>query len=313
MGRFSFLGPRLLQLVPIALGITIAVFFLIHAIPGDPAVVLLGLHYTPQLGAAVNKSLGLDQPIWTQYGIFMRNLIHGDLGTSYIYGDSVKNILFDRFGATFFLVVYAALLAAVISIPTAIVSALRKDGIFDQTVRIILLIGYGMPPFWIGIIFILVFSLHLRVFPVSGYGNTFFEHIHYLFLPAITIALSFSTVLVRTLRNSVLVVMRAEYVDTARIKGISRLAVLRGHILRNALLSVVTVFGINLAFLISGTLVIENIFAIPGLGQLLVSSITQRDYPMVQGEALFFAVLIIAVNLLTDIIYAVLDPRVNYG
>jgi peptide/nickel transport system permease protein len=313
MGRFSFLGPRLLQLAPVALGVTIAVFFLIHAIPGDPAITLLGSHYTPQRAVAIHKSLGLDAPIWTQYGIFMRNLAHGDLGNSIYYDDTVKNILFERCGATFFLVIYAALLAAAISIPTAVISALRKDGIFDQTVRAILLIGYGMPPFWIGIIFMLVFSLHLHLFPVSGYGNTFFEHIHYLFLPSLTIALGFSTVLVRTLRNSVLVVMRAEYVDTARIKGISRLAVLRGHILRNAMLSVVTVFGINLAFLISGTVVIENIFAVPGLGQLLVSSITQRDYPLVQGEALFFAVLVIAVNLLTDITYAVLDPRVNYG
>jgi peptide/nickel transport system permease protein len=312
MGRFSFLGPRLLQLVPVALGITIAVFFLIRAIPGDPAIVMLGSHYTPQAGGAIHKALGLDQPIWVQYGIFMGNLLHGNLGNSIYYDDTVRNILFDRFPATFFLVVYAALLSALVAIPTAVVAALRKDGIFDQTVRTVLLIAYGMPPFWVGIIFILVFSLHLRLFPVSGYGTTFLDHVHYLFLPALTIALSFSTVLVRTLRNSVLVVLRAEYVDTARIKGISRLAVLRGHILRNALLSVVTVFGINLAFLISGTVVIENIFAIPGLGQLLVSSITQRDYPMVQGEALFFAVLVIGVNLLTDVAYAVLDPRVTY-
>ena len=312
MGRFSFLGPRLLQLVPVALGITIAVFFLIRAIPGDPAIVMLGSHYTPQAGAAIHRAFGLDQPIWVQYGIFMRNLLHGNLGNSIYYDDSVRNILFERFPATFFLVVYAALLSALIAIPTAVLAALRKDGIFDQAVRAITLIAFGMPPFWIGIIFILVFSLHLHLFPVSGYGDTFFEHLHSLFLPALTIALSFSTVLVRTLRNSVLAVLRAEYVDTARIKGISRLAVLRGHILRNALLSVVTVFGINLAFLISGTVVIENIFAIPGLGQLLVSSITQRDYPMVQGEALFFAVLVIAVNLLTDVVYAILDPRVTY-
>jgi peptide/nickel transport system permease protein len=152
----------------------------------------------------------------------------------------------------------------------------------------------------------------LRLFPVSGYGLSFLDHVHYLFLPALTISLSFSTNLVRTLRNSVLAVLRAEYVDTARIKGISRFAVLRGHILRNALLSVVTVFGINLAFLISGTVVIENIFAVPGLGQLLVSSITQRDYPMVEGEALVFAFLVISINLLTDVAYAILDPRVTY-
>ena len=312
MGRFRFLGPRLLQLVPVALGITIAVFFLIHAIPGDPAVALLGSHYTPQAGAAIRKAFGLDQPIWTQYGIFMRNLLHGDLGNSIYYDDSVRNILIQRLPPTLFLAGYAAILAALIAIPTAIMAALHKDGVFDQVTRIVLLISFGMPAFWIAIIFILVFSLHLRIFPVSGYGSSFPDHLRYLFLPALTISLSFSTVLVRTLRNSVIGVLRAEYVDTARIKGISRFAVLRGHVLRNALLSVVTVFGINLAFLISGTVIIENIFAVPGLGQLLVSSITQRDYPMVQGEALLFALLVIAINLLTDVVYAVLDPRVSY-
>jgi ABC-type dipeptide/oligopeptide/nickel transport system permease component len=312
VGRFSFLGPRLVQLIPVSIGITIAVFFMIHAIPGDPAVVLLGSHYTPQAGEAIRNSLGLNQPLWTQYLIFMRNLVHGNLGNSIFYDDTVLSVVLDRLPATLFLVCYAAILAALIAIPSAVFAALHKDGIFDQTVRAILLIAYGMPPFWIGIIFILVFSLHLRIFPVSGYGLSFLDHIRYLFLPALTISLSFSTNLVRTLRNSVLAVLRAEYVDTARIKGISRFAVLRGHILRNALLSVVTVFGINLAFLISGTVVIENIFAIPGLGQLLVSSITQRDYPMVEGEALIFAFLVISINLLTDVAYAVLDPRVTY-
>jgi len=312
MGRFSFLGGRLLQLVPVALGITIMVFFLIRLIPGDPALIILGSHYTPAASAQIRAALGLDQPLWTQYYDFMRNLVHGDLGTSIYYNSSVLSIIFDRLPATLFLTVYSATLAALIAIPVAVTAALRKDGIFDQVTRGISLVAFGMPPFWVAIIFILVFSLHLHLFPVSGYGTGFFGHLRYLFLPSLTIALSFSTVLVRTLRNSVLVVLRAEYVDTARIKGISRLAVLRGHVLRNALLSVVTVFGINLAFLISGTVIVENIFAIPGLGQLLVASITTRDYPMVQGEALCFAVLVILVNLLTDTVYAVLDPRVSY-
>lgn len=312
MGRFSFLGGRLFQLVPVALGITIMVFFLIRLIPGDPALIILGSHYTPAASAQIRAELGLDQPLWTQYYDFMRNLAHGDLGTSIYYNSPVLSIIFDRLPATLFLTVYGATLAALIAIPVAVTAALRKDGIFDQVTRGISLVAFGMPPFWVAIIFILVFSLHLHLFPVSGYGTGFFGHLRYLFLPSLTIALSFSTVLVRTLRNSVLVVLRAEYVDTARIKGISRLAVLRGHVLRNALLSVVTVFGINLAFLISGTVIVENIFAIPGLGQLLVASITTRDYPMVQGEALCFAVLVILVNLLTDTVYAVLDPRVSY-
>lgn len=312
MGRFGFLGGRLAQLVPVAVGITIVTFFLIRLIPGDPAVVILGSHYTPQAAAALRKAMGLNRPVWDQYLLFMNNLVHANLGDSLYYNSPVTDLIVQRFVPTLFLVVYAAAMAALISIPLAVLAALKKDGLFDQTVRGIFLVTFAMPAFWVGIIFILIFSLHLHLFPVSGYGATFAEHLWYLFLPAFTIALGFSTVLIRTLRNSVLKVLQADYVDTARIKGISRLAVLRDHVLRNAILSAVTVFGINLAFLISGTVIIENLFAIPGLGQLLISSIFSRDYPVVQGVTLIFAVLIISVNLLTDVTYALLDPRVTY-
>jgi peptide/nickel transport system permease protein len=158
---------------------------------------------------------------------------------------------------------------------------------------------------------ILIFAIHLHLFPVNGYGTGFSGHLRYLFLPALTIALAFSTILVRTLRASTLAVLNADYVDTARIKGISRFTVLRRHILRNAIVSLVVVFGINLAFLISGTVVIENVFAIPGVGRLLVDSVSTRDYPVVQGATLVFAFLVVAINLLTDVVHAALDPRVT--
>jgi len=182
--------------------------------------------------------------------------------------------------------------------------------VFDQTARVTTLVGFAMPPFWLGIILILIFSIHLHVFPVNGYGNSFTAHLDHLFLPALTIALGFSTILIRTLRSSTLAVLASDYVDTARVKGISRLAVLRKHVLRNAIVSVVVVFGINLAYLISGTVIVETVFGIPGVGSLLIDSVSTRDYPVVQGVTLVFAVLVVAINLLTDLVHASLDPRV---
>jgi len=312
MGRFGFLGARIVQLIPVALGVSIITFFLVRFLPGDPAVAILGSHYTPALAAKLDASLGLNHPVWVQYGYFMGNLLHADLGTSIYYDQPVSDIIAARLPATLFLVLYGAVLAALISIPVATAAALGKDGLFDQVSRVVFLVAFAMPGFWVGLIFILIFSLALHWFPVSGYGSSFAAHLWYLFLPALTIALGFSTVLVRTLRASVLAVLAADYVDTARIKGINRFAVLRTHVLRNAILSVVTVFGINLAFLISGTVIVENVFAIPGMGQLLVSSVSARDYPMVQGITLIFSLLIIVVNLLTDVVYASLDPRITY-
>jgi peptide/nickel transport system permease protein len=240
----------------------------------------------------------------------MGHLFHGNLGESVNYRQSARTVIFERLPATLFLVAYAAIIAAAISIPCGVISALRKGRIFDQVTRVWFLIAFAMPGFWLGIILILIFSVHLHLFPVNGYGTGFVGHLRYLFLPALTIALAFSTILVRTLRASTLLVLNSDYVDTARIKGISRFAVLRRHVFRNAIISLVVVFGINLAFLISGTVIIENVFAIPGVGRLLVDSVSTRDYPVVQGVTLVFAFLVVLVNLLTDVVHAALDPRV---
>jgi ABC-type dipeptide/oligopeptide/nickel transport system permease component len=311
MGRYSFLGRRILQVIPVLLGITVITFFLLRLIPGDPARQILGQHYTPKAGAQLRKDLGLDRPLWDQYALFMRRLAHGNLGDSINYQQPTRTVIFERVPPTLFLVVYAALLAALISIPAGVVSALRKGGLFDQSARVGFLIAFAMPPFWLGIIFILIFAVHLHLFPVNGYGTGFVGHLRYLFLPALTIALAFSTILVRTLRASTLAVLAADYVDTARIKGISRFAVLRRHVLRNAIISLVVVFGINLAFLISGTVLIENVFGIPGVGRLLVDSVSTRDYSVVQGATLLFAFLVVSINVLTDVVHASLDPRVG--
>jgi peptide/nickel transport system permease protein len=310
MARFSFIGRRLLQLIPVLFGITVITFFLLRLIPGDPALQILGQHYTPAGAKVVRHSLGLDEPLWRQYLLFLQHLFQGNLGDSITFKQSAGSVIAERLPPTLFLVAYAATLALLVSIPAGVISALRRGGIFDQTARITTLVGFAMPGFWLGIILILIFSVHLQLFPVNGYGNTFVQHLDHLFLPAVTIALGFSTIVIRTLRSSTLEVLSSDYVDTARIKGISRFAVLRRHVLRNAIISVVVVFGINLAFLISGTVIIENVFGIPGVGRLLVDSVSTRDYPVVQGVTLIFAFLVVAVNLVTDVVHASLDPRV---
>jgi len=312
MERFGFVGGRVLQMVPVLLGVTIISFFILRLIPGDPVVVMLGTHYTPQRAEVLRHALGLGKPVWEQYGIFMRNLAHADLGNSIYYSQPVSDLIARRLPVTLWLVGYAAVLAVLMSIPLATISALRRNGPVDQVIRTGFLMTFAMPPFWVGLILILLFSLHFHVFPVSGYGNSVLEHLADLFLPALTIALGFAAILIRTLRNSILSVLRADYLDTARAKGLSRGRILWRHVLRNALLSTVTVLGVNLSYLIGATVVIENVFALPGLGLLLTSSIFTRDLSVVQGITLMFGLCVVVINLLTDVAYAALDPRVTY-
>ena len=312
MGRFSFVGRRLVQMIPVAIGVTIITFFLIHLIPGDPVVAILGNHYTAAGAAHLRAALGLDKPLWIQYLIFMGNLLRGNLGTSIYYEQPVLGVVLGRLDATVWLVVYAALLAALIALPLATYAALHKDSVFDQIIRGTFMVTLAMPAFWVGIILILVLSVNLHLFPVTGFGDTIISHLWHLFLPALTIALGFGAVLIRSLRSSILSVLQTDYVDTARAKGLPWRLIVRRHVLRNALLSTVTIFGINIAFLMGATVIIENVFAVGGIGQLLVSSILQRDYAVVQGITLLIAVFVVAINLLTDITYSILDPRVSY-
>ncbi|HET7015292.1 MAG TPA: ABC transporter permease [Streptosporangiaceae bacterium] len=311
MSRFGTLPRRLIHLVIILFGITLVTFFLLRLIPGDPALAILGSSYTHQRATAIDASLGLNKPIWTQYGLFMDHLFHGNLGYSYFYNESATTVITQHLAPTVFLVLYSAVLAAVISLPLGFISGVRRGGIVDQSTRVFFTISFAMPAFWLGIIMLLVFSVHLNLFPISGFGAGVIGHLHSLFLPALTIALGFSTVLIRSLRAATISTLQAEFVDTARMKGIAYSKVLRRHVFRVAVLAVVAVYGVNLAYLISGTVLVENVFSLPGLGQLLVNSVANRDYPVVQAVALLFAVLIVLINLLTDITQASLDPRVG--
>ena len=310
MGRY--LARRLVLLLPVALGITIVAFFLLRLIPGDPAVIMLDNRATAENVARLRHQLGLDRPLSVQYLLFLRNIVTGQLGDSLVYRSAVLPIIVGHLPVTLFLAVYAIVLAAILAIPLGVWAALGKDRAPDHAIRLGVLVSLATPSYWIAIVFLLVFSIHLRWFPVGGYGDTFVEHLRHLFLPAMTIAISLSPILVRTLRHNILEVLRQDYVRTARAKGLQGSVVFVRHVLRNSLVSTVSVLGVYLGFLVGGAVVTETVYAIPGTGYLLIKSTFGRDYPMVQGLTLTFAVLVILVNLLTDLTYALLDPRVRY-
>jgi peptide/nickel transport system permease protein len=311
MNRGHFILRRLVQMIPVLFGITLVVFALLQLIPGDPATTMLGLQARPEAVTALRRELGLDRALWEQYLHYLGNLITLDLGDSLKFKVSVASLLGQRLEVSLVLIAYATVLMIVLSLPLGIISALRKDGIFDQVTRVVLMVTLVMPAFWLGILFLTYFSVKLQIFPVAGYGEGWRAHLHHLFLPALTIALSIMPILVRALRTSILEAMASDYVRTARAKGLQERAVVSTHVLRNALIPALTLLGLSVGYLLGGTVIVENVFSLPGAGKLLVDAISARDYPLVQSTTLVFAILVIFVNLLTDVIYTFLDPRVR--
>ena len=313
MGRMSFVLHRLLLLIPVAVGVTVIVFFMVHLIPGDPARTILGIHATPRAIAILHQQWGLDRPLISQYWLFVDRLLHGNLGLSLYYGTPVGGLVRSRLPVTLWLLCYAIVLTVVISIPLAMLAASRKDGVRDHLVRAVPVLGLGMPAFWVGLMLQYGLAISLRAFPVTGYGSGFNGHLRSMFLPALTVTIGLCPVVIRALRASMLEVLTADYITTARSKGVSGLRLLARHVLRNAVIPAITVLGVNVAWLIGGALIVEDVFALPGVGQLMVQSIFQRDFPVVQGVTLLFGVLVVLVNLLTDVGYALLDPRVRFS
>jgi peptide/nickel transport system permease protein len=308
----AYLLRRIVQMAPVLFLLTLFVFFLVRLVPGDPAEVMLGNRATPENVARLRSQMGLDRPIWEQYGIFIGNAVRGDLGKSVRRGDPVATMLVDRLPPTLFLSLYAMGLAVLISVPLATWAALHRDRLPDQFTRALVLVSLAMPTNRVGMILLQIIAVQNKGFTVAGYGDTVLEHFHSLFLPALALGLATASIMTRALRNSILETVGADYVRTARAKGLTGRRVFIWHILRNSALSTVTILGINLAFLIGGTTIIETIFAIPGLGQLIVKAIFDRDYPIIQGVTLAFGVLVLAINLVTDLSYALLDPRVSF-
>jgi peptide/nickel transport system permease protein len=309
----QYIARRLVQMIPVVFGITLILFFMLRLIPGDPASVMLGERATDAAVARINHELGLDQPIYVQYGYFLRELATLNLGTSIKYQVPVATLLGQRLLVSLSVVGVTLVLTTVIAFPLGVLAALKKDSLIDNVVRSIFVVLMLMPSFWVGILLIIFFSVQLGLFPVSGYGSGLLDTLHHLFLPALTIALAITPVLVRALRSSILDALSADYVRTARAKGLRERAVITAHVLRNALIPAITLLGLSIGSLMGGTVILEKVFALPGAGALLIDSIGARDYPVVQAATMVFATMVILVNLLTDIVYSFLDPRVRYG
>ena len=311
MHRFNFVIFRPVQMIPVLFGISLITFILIHSIPGDPVRILLGPRATREVIEAVHAQYGLDKPIYIQYGYFLLNLVKGDMGRSIVFKMPVFVLIGERISATLFLLTYAMILALALTLPLAVIAAVYRGRIPDHLIRLVSTVGLGFPPFWLGIMMMVVFSVWLGKFPVSGYGRTFVEHLHHLFLPSLTIAVALAAVLVRNLRASLLVEMDSGYVAASRAKGLPERWIFLRHVIRNSLIPTINLLGVNLGWLIGGTVVIETVFSVPGLGSLLVSSIFTRDYMVVMGITMAFACAIVIVNFIVDIATVALDPRIE--
>jgi peptide/nickel transport system permease protein len=307
---FQFLIGRLAQSVPVLIGVSLVSFFAIHLVPGDPIQIMTLGRATPETVARLHAELGLDRPLWQQYLSFVGNALRGDLGRSIVQKAPISEIIADGMAVSLYLLAYGAALSVVIAVPLAMWAAVRRDRAPDHAIRLVGMVGFAMPPFWIGLVLMVMFGLTLGWFPIRGFGEGAIGHLYHMFLPALTIALFLAPLLIQSLRSAILDVLEADYIEVARAKGLSTRRVLAKHVLRNAAIPVVTVLAVNIGWLVSGAVIVEQVFSIHGLGAQLVRSVSYRDYPTVQGLALVFAVIVMAVNLLADFAYTLIDRRV---
>jgi len=298
-------------MVPTILVLVFLVFLMIRLIPGDPAITMLGVQATPDRVEELRRHLGLDQPLPVQFGIFVRDLMRFDLGESTVVRAPVIELIAQRLPLTLFLVAYAMVIALIITVPLSIMAALKRDTFTDQIIRAFSVAMISTPGFWIGILLLILLGVKLSIFPVGGAGETFVDRLYFLFLPALTLALHVAAVLTRNLRDAMLTMMTAEHAVVARAKGLREGRVLLAHVLRNAMISTVTLFGLYVGWLVGGSVIIESVFALPGMGSMMVTAIMGRDYQVIQGFTLVYAILVSVVYLLTDIAYSFLDPRVS--
>ena len=306
----SFILRRLLQLIPTLIFILIVVFVLVRLLPGDPTSAILGDRALDADVERINRELGLDRSLPVQFLAFVKSLTMGNLGNSISLKVPVTDLIMQRMPITILLTVMAALIALVMAVPLAFLAALQRGRRTDAVIRGAFQIGLSMPVFYIGLLLLTVFGAKLGWFPVGGYGNGFVEHLHHLFLPAFTLALSLAAIVMRNLRAAIIGVVDADYVQFARAKGLAPRLVLLRHVLRNALISTVALFGLSIGTLLGGAVITETVFAVPGAGRLMVDSIYGRDYPVIQGLTIAMAVLVSVTFLLTDLLQVWLDPRI---
>ncbi|MDJ0953146.1 MAG: ABC transporter permease [Acidimicrobiia bacterium] len=310
----GFLVRRILQMFLALLGVSIVVFALMHLVPGDPVRVALGTRFDQDLYDALRERVGLDKPLIEQYLSWLGNAITGDLGVSFRNGQPVTTLILERLPATITLALAALFIALIVALPAGIISAVRSGSGLDYTVSAASQVGISMPDFWAGVMYILLFSLALGWLPSSGFtpfGDGPVEWARHLVLPALTIGLISGSIITRFVRSAVLEALNQDYVLTARAKGLTEWQIVRRHVLPNAWIPIVTVVGLQLGFLLGGVVVVEVIFAWPGLGRLALTAVKDRDFTVLQGAVLYIAFMFLAINLVVDIIYARLDPRVR--
>ncbi len=309
--HWNYVLKRLLQIVPLFLAVMLLIFILVRLIPGDPVSAQLGDRATDEIVNRAKRDLGLDQPLPVQFGLFASRMLRGDLGDSITLKVPVLRLIGERLPVTLFLTVYAAVLGVLVAVPLATLAAVRRNSWVDNLIRAVFQVGLSLPVFYLALQLLTLLGARLHWFSIGGYGDTLGAHLYHLFLPALTLAFNLAAVLMRTLRNAVIEVLSAEYVEFARAKGLRGQVVMARHVLRNALISTVTLLGLNIGALIGGAVITETVFAIPGVGRLMVDAIFGRDYPVIQGLTLTFALLVSLVFLATDLLHARLDPRVE--
>lgn len=312
----NYIAKRILAVIPVLFIISIVVFSLIHLTGGSPASSILGMEATEAEIEALNEKLGLNKPVYEQYLDWIKGVLKGDLGESYFMEEDVKTAIFTHIQPTLELAVAAMVLAALISIPLGMAQAYYENSLFDKIIGIFTLTGLALPSFVISILFMLIFSVILGVLPVAGYreaGAGLWNHVKYMILPAVSLAIGESAYLIKTVRATFLEEMNETYIKTARVRGDSEMKIMTKEVFKNALLPIITVIGQSFGSLVAGAIIVETVFNIPGLGRLLMNSLSRRDLVMIQGIVLVTAALYVLINLITDIIYTVADPRIDYG
>lgn len=310
---FRYVARRLLYSIPVLLGVSVIVFGLIHALPGDPVAVLLGKQATYEAMERLRHQLGFDRPLYIQYFDWLWRVLHGDLGKS-VFGDPVLDLLLTALPASLYLIVGSMIISLSISIPIGVLSAVKRHSLSDYFGTIFALVGMSCPSFWLAVLFIWAFAVILRILPSAGYFIPLENPVMFLktlILPAVTLGFILAGTITRTTRSSMLEVLSQDYIKFAKLKGLSERIVYYKHALKAALIPIVTMVGMQTGYLIAGTVAIEEIFSWPGMGQLLLHAIYRRDYLLVQGGILIFALLFFVVNFVTDIIYTTVDPRIR--
>ena len=311
MKQFSYILKRILQMIPVLLVITIIIFWGIRLIPGNPALTVLGEKAPQYAIEAMEKKMGLDQPIWKQYLIYLNDLIHLDLGTSIRLKQPVIELFRERSVITITYTVMSTLFTLLIGIPAGYIAGMTKKGVLSKGITTMALVFLSLPSFWFAILLLFLFGLKLGWVPVGGWGNTWPEHIHSMLLPAFTGAIGSVGLLIRNIQSGVQKILARDYVDFARSKGLAKQIILSRYVLKNVMVSTITLIAMRITSTLGGSVIIETVFALPGLGSLLVNAINGRDYILVQGTVLLYALIVLVVTLITDITYSFIDPRVK--